>query len=142
MSTYIALMEREDLGMLFGRVTRRLMDAERPLLERHGLSMWGYVALSQLARGAADTQLSLAHAMGYDKTRLIGVLDDLEAEGLVTRQPDAEDRRRRIVALTEAGTRRWALAHEDIRAMEKELLGDLGPAEVGTLLTALERLAL
>jgi hypothetical protein len=40
--------------------------------------MWGYIALSRLARGPAETQLALATAIGHDKTRLIGVLGGLE----------------------------------------------------------------
>lgn len=42
-------MARDDLAARFARVTRRLTDAERPVLDRHGLSMWQYIVLSQLA---------------------------------------------------------------------------------------------
>jgi DNA-binding MarR family transcriptional regulator len=122
-------MEQEDLGALFARITRRLIDAEQPLLEAHGLSMWAYVALSHLARQPAGTQLALAQAIRYDKTRLIGLLDELEHDSLITRTPDPTDRRARIVTLTEAGEGRHAAARADIRAMEDELLEDLGPAE-------------
>jgi DNA-binding MarR family transcriptional regulator len=123
------VVRNEDLGALFARITRRLIDAERPLLEAHGLSMWAYVALSHLARRPAGTQLALAQAMPYDKTRLIGLLDELEGDGLITRAVDPRDRRARIVTLTEAGEARHAAARADIRAMEDELLEDLDPAE-------------
>ena len=123
------VVEDEDLGALFAHITRRLIDAERPLLEAHGLSMWAYVALSHLARRPAGTQLALAQAMRYDKTRLIGLLDELEGDGLITRAVDPTDRRARIVTLTEAGEARRAAARADIRAMEDELLEDLDPAE-------------
>jgi DNA-binding MarR family transcriptional regulator len=122
-------MEQEDLGSLFARITRRLIDAERPLLEAHGLSMWAYIALSHLARQPAGTQLALAQAIRYDKTRLIGLLDELEHDGLITRTADPTDRRARIVTLTDAGEARHAAARADIRAMEDELLEDLNPAE-------------
>ena len=122
-------MEQEDLGSLFARVTRRLIEAERPLLAAHGLSMWGYIALSHLARAPAETQLALANAIRYDKTRLIGLLDELEQDGLITRTADPTDRRARIVTLTKAGEARHAAARADIRAMEDELLEDLSPAE-------------
>ena len=45
-----SLRVREDLGALFARITRRLIELERPILDAHGLSMWGYVALNRLAR--------------------------------------------------------------------------------------------
>lgn len=128
-STVANAMEHEDLGALFTRITRRLIDAERPLLQAHGLSMWDYIALSQLARQPAGTQLALARAIRYDKTRLIGLLDELEHNGLITRTADPTDRRARIVTLTDAGEARLAAARADVRAMEDELLEDLGAAE-------------
>jgi DNA-binding MarR family transcriptional regulator len=132
---------REDLGAMFARITRRLIDAERPLLDAHGLTMWGYVALNHLARGPAETQLALAAAIGHDKTRLITVLDALEAAGLITREPDPNDRRARLVRITAAGAERHAAAVADIRAMEDEVLADLSPSDRQTLLASLARLA-
>jgi DNA-binding MarR family transcriptional regulator len=134
-------VEREDLGALFARVTRRLIAAERPLLDEHGLTMWEYVALSQLGSGPAESQLSLATAMGYDKTRLIRLLDGLVEAGLVERVPDPADRRARIVRLTPAGETRLRAVRADVRAMEEDLLAELPAAECRALLSALPRLA-
>ncbi|ADB31035.1 transcriptional regulator, MarR family [Kribbella flavida DSM 17836] len=134
-------MEREDLGALFARITRRLAEAERPLLERHGLSMWGYSVLVCLSDQPPATQQALAQAIGYDKSRLIALLDDLEADGLVARQPDPSDRRVRIVRLTDAGTTRLTAARADVRAMEEELLSPLTAADRRSLLKALPQLA-
>ncbi len=134
-------MERDDLGALFSRITNRLIAAERPLLQAHGLSMWAYVVLSRLARGPADTQLALAQSIGHDKTRIIVLLDDLEAEGLITRVPDPTDRRARVVQLTSAGAARHAAAQADVRGMEDAMLGALSAAEQRTLLAVLPRLA-
>lgn len=134
-------MEREDLGALFARITRRLIEAERPLLDAHGLSMWAYIVLSHLARRPAGTQLALAEAIGYDKTRLIGLLDELESDGLIARKPDPADRRARTVTLTPAGKARHAAAQADVRAMEDGFLGDLSPTERDKLHRMLARLA-
>jgi DNA-binding MarR family transcriptional regulator len=76
----------------------------------------------------------------YDKTRLIGLLDELGADGLIRRTLDPADRRARIVTLTEAGEARYAAARADIRAMEDELLEDLNPAEQTRLRDTLARL--
>ena len=134
-------MEREDLGALLARAMRRIMEAERPLLEAHGVSMWAYVALTLLARGPAPTQLALAEAMGYDKTRLIRILDGLEGDGLISRAPDPSDRRAKVIELTPAGRAKFAAIQEDVHAMEDELLGALSAAERKALRTALPRLA-
>jgi DNA-binding MarR family transcriptional regulator len=134
-------VEGEDLGAVFSRITRRLLDAERPLLAAHGLSMWGYVVLSRLLLGESNTQLDLADAVGYDKTRLISLLDELEGQGLLTRHRDPSDRRARIVRLTAAGRARHAAARADIRSMEDSLLAPLPAAERRSLRAALDRLA-
>ncbi len=126
-------MSEEDLGALLARATRRLIDEERPLLAEHELSMWDYVVLSRLAAAPAETQLSLARAIGYDKSRLIGLLDGLEAEGLLTREPDPGDRRAKIIALTDAGRKRHEAARRDIRRMERRLLAEVEAADAARL---------
>ena len=68
----------EDLGALLARLLRRVIDAERPLLEAEQLSMWQYIVLAELGRAPASSQLDLARRIGYDKTRLIALLDTLE----------------------------------------------------------------
>jgi DNA-binding MarR family transcriptional regulator len=134
-------MEREDLGALFGRIVRRLMAAEGPLLADQGLSMWGYSVLSHLAQQPAANQVSLATAIGYDKSRLIPLLDELERQGLVVREPDPADRRHRRVRLTPAGEDKHAAARAAIRAMEDELLSELSTTEQRALIRMLSRLA-
>jgi DNA-binding MarR family transcriptional regulator len=134
-------VDREDLGALSARITRRLVEAERPLLAAHGLSMWAYIVLSHLAREPAGTQLALAEAIRYDKTRLIGLLDELERDGLITRKPDPTDRRARTVKLTRAGRARHAAAQADVRTMEDEFLGDLSATDRDALHRLLTRLA-
>jgi DNA-binding MarR family transcriptional regulator len=133
--------DRPDLGELFSTVTRRLIAAERPLLDARGLTMWQYVVLTCLARSPAPTQLQLATAIGYDKTRLIALLDDLERQGLVRREPDPSDRRARIVRITPKGRRRHGAAAADIRRMEEELLASLTATQRAALVPALRKLA-
>jgi DNA-binding MarR family transcriptional regulator len=134
-------VDREDLGAVFARITRRLIAAERPLLAAHGLSMWAYIVLSHLAHQPAGTQLALAEAIHYDKTRLIGLLDELERDGLIARKPDPSDRRARTVDLTPAGRARHTAAQADVRAMEDEFLGDLSATDRDRLRRVLSRLA-
>jgi DNA-binding MarR family transcriptional regulator len=133
-------MTREDLGAQFARITGRLIDAERPLLAAHDLSMWDYIVLSHLAREPVGSQLALARAIGYDKTRLIGRLDALERAGLITRAPDPADRRARIVELTAEGHRRHAAAQADIQAMEDDLLAALSAGDRQALRRVLRQL--
>jgi DNA-binding MarR family transcriptional regulator len=134
-------MSQEDLGALLSRATRRLIEEEQPVLAAHDLTMWGYIVLSRLAAAPAETQLSLATEIGYDKSRLIGLLDELEREGLLTRGPDPQDRRAKIVDLTAAGRSRQSAAQRDIRRMERRLLRGLDPADVARLRESLSLLS-
>ncbi len=93
-------------------------------------------------REAIDgTQAQLAAAVGRDKTRLIAILDRLEDRGLLHRTPDLDDRRNRIVALTDAGRILLADCRRDIRAMEADLLSTLSAADRTAFVHALSTLA-
>ena len=72
-----------ELAAAFDRLTRRAVALELPVLAAHDLTMWEYVVLSGLVDGPAQTQARLADAVGRDKTRLIPILDALEARGLL-----------------------------------------------------------
>lgn len=133
--------QRHDLGAAFAWLARAMIKAEEPVLRAHDVEMWDYAVLATLERGPAPTQSELAAASGRDKTRLIPILDRLEARGLLRRTPDPADRRNRIVALTPAGRELVASCREEIRAMEAEFLADLDPRERATFLGVLDRLA-
>lgn len=133
--------QRHDLGAAFAWLARAMIKAEEPILRAHDVEMWDYAVLATLEGGPAPTQSELAAATGRDKTRLIPILDRLEARGLLRRTPDPADRRNRIVALTAAGRDLVASCRAGIRAMEAELLADLEPDERATFVAVLDRLA-
>lgn len=126
---------------MFAWITRRLIDAEQPLLAARGLTMWEYTVLSHLIRRPAPSQLTLARDIRYDKTRLITLLDGLEDRGLVSRDADPDDRRLHLVSITAAGRKLHAAARRQIRDMESEFLDVLDARQRATLLAILPRLA-
>jgi DNA-binding MarR family transcriptional regulator len=132
--------DERELGELFSRLTRRVAEAERPLLDRHGLTMWEYTILARLAAGAAPSQLALAQRIGYDKTRLIALLDGLAERGLLERRSDPADRRARLVALTPDGEALRAEVRAGIREAEDDLLRGLAAADRGRLRALLVQL--
>jgi DNA-binding MarR family transcriptional regulator len=133
--------DRPDLGAMVMRLGRALIAAERPVLAAHDVSMWGYVVLSALADEPMRTQAALARAIGADKTRIIGTLDELQERALIEREPDPEDRRVRLLRLTPAGRRLHASVRAAIRVAEEELLGQLTPADRRAFLRVLQRLS-
>jgi DNA-binding MarR family transcriptional regulator len=94
---------RPDLAAMLAPLLRDLVAAEQPVLDAHDLSMWGYVVLLALDRSPVRTQAALAEAIGADKTRIIPVLDELQAQGHIERHPDPDDRRVRLLAVTKSG---------------------------------------
>jgi DNA-binding MarR family transcriptional regulator len=131
----------QDLGALFGQITRQLIEAERPLLQAEGLSMWEYIVVSELAREPAPSQLVLARRIRYDKTRLIGLIDGLSERDLVRRTADPVDRRAHTIALTDHGATVHARARQRVRAMEADLLMSFSDQERTLLRSMLTRLA-
>ncbi|MGW0250341.1 MarR family winged helix-turn-helix transcriptional regulator [Nocardia goodfellowii] len=134
-------IRRPDLAAMIGPLGRALMAAEMPILERHGLSMWGYAVLLGLDAEPVYTQAALAKAIGADKTRIIGVLDELQHRGLIERRPDPADRRVNLVALTPAGRTVRDRAQREIQQGEETLLAQLTPADRKAFLRALRTLA-
>ncbi|WP_219413584.1 MarR family winged helix-turn-helix transcriptional regulator [Pseudonocardia nigra] len=132
--------QQYDLGASFARLGRAMIEAETPVLRAHGLEMWDYAVLGALEHGPAPTQSELAATVGRDKTRLIPILDRLEARALLARTPDPADRRNRVVALTAAGRAAVASCRTGIRAVEADLLAGFTPAERRTFVAVLERL--
>jgi DNA-binding MarR family transcriptional regulator len=133
--------QRQDLGAAFARLTRAMIEAETPVLRAHEVEMWDYVVLSALEDGPAPTQSELAAVVGRDKTRLIPILDRLEARGLLGRTPDPADRRNRVVALTAEGRAVVRSCRRGIRRVEADLLAELDPGERSVFVSVLDRLA-
>jgi len=101
----------------------------------------GLRVLGGLEHDCTPTQAQLATRVRRDKTRLIAILDRLEARGLLHRTPNPDDRRNRIVTLTDAGRSPLANCRRDIRAMEADLLSTLSAQDRTAFVRALSRLA-
>jgi DNA-binding MarR family transcriptional regulator len=131
---------RPDLAALLAPLLRELMAAEAPVLAAHGLTMWGYVVLLALDGSSMRTQAALAEAIGADKTRIIRTLDELQERGHIERQPDPDDRRVRLLEITDSGRAVKNSAQADIQRGEEHWLGELSADERRAFLTALRRL--
>jgi DNA-binding MarR family transcriptional regulator len=135
------MTDRPDLAAMISPLSRALIDAELPVLREHGLSMWAYSVLLALDERPLRTQAALAESIGADKTRIIGVLDDLQRRGLIERTPDPADRRARVLSLTAEGRRVRDSAQAGIRRGEERLLARLSAEDRRGFLRALQALA-
>jgi len=132
---------RPDLAAMMGPLVREMIAAEIPVLEAHGLSMWGYIVLSALDRSHVRSQAALADAIGADKTRIIATLDDLQNRGYIERRPDPDDRRVRLLTLTKPGRAAKDAAQEDIQLGEERWLGQLSADDRRLFLRVLRQLS-
>src|ERR1700751_3175259 len=110
---------RPDLAAMLVQLSRQTVAAEQPVLAAHGLSMWGYIVLSALDQSSIRTQAALAELIGADKTRIIPTLDELQEHGYIERIPDPEDRRARLLAITESGRSVKNAAQVDIQRSDE-----------------------
>ena len=131
---------RDDLAAMLHPLLRDLVAAELPILAAHDLSMWGYAVLNALDRSPVRTQTALAEAIGADKTRIIGTLDELQQRGYIERRPDPDDRRVRLLEITQAGRAVKNAVQSDIQRGEERWLAELTAEERKVFLRVLERL--
>ena len=95
--------------------------------------------LTSLAKaGEALTPSQLADLTNVAPSSMTHRLDKLAQRGLVERTPDAVNRTRIFVSLTDAGWELFSLAIRDSEVVESDVLKDLGDAERGELARLLE----
>jgi MarR family transcriptional regulator, lower aerobic nicotinate degradation pathway regulator len=118
-------------------VKERMMDA----LEETGLSSYHHAILALLDEEPRETQAMIADALGFDRSHLVGVLDELEERGLIERRRDPDDRRRHLVSLTPVGKEALTQLRAVAKRVDDEFFEPLGAAERKTLTGLLARLA-
>ncbi|XVS64061.1 MarR family winged helix-turn-helix transcriptional regulator [Actinosynnema sp. CA-299493] len=106
---------RGNLVYLLKHAQLRMAELLADALEPHGVEGRELGVMLTLAGHEPLSQQQAAHRLGIDRTTMVALLDALEGKGLVSRHPDADDRRRNVVELTVAGreTLRLATAASD-----------------------------
>jgi DNA-binding MarR family transcriptional regulator len=143
-------VRREDeLGPQLGQrltylLKRALLDLEelhREELGPIGINGRELAVLLLLQAREPESQQQAAARLRVDRTTMVGMLDGLEAKGLVARQAASEDRRRNVVALTEAGHQTLGTALRASDEAEGRLLDGLEDVEQSQLRALLTRVA-
>jgi DNA-binding MarR family transcriptional regulator len=109
------------LALLGQEAMRRLRDAHTA----HNLKPRQFQILGLLHDHDGLAQRDLIATTGVDPSILVGLLNPLEADGLVARERDPADRRRHLVTLTAAGERQLASAARAQQETENALFASL-----------------
>jgi MarR family transcriptional regulator, lower aerobic nicotinate degradation pathway regulator len=127
-------------GLLILRLARASAWRLGRSLGDSGLRWAEFAVLHHLAAQGPVAQRELALALRIQPSNIVGLLDAMQARGLLTRAPDPADRRRHRVELTPRGGATLKRATKAARAAEADLLAPLTPAERRELHAMLVRL--
>ena len=97
--------------------------------QAQGLTPIQFAALQNVSRGPGLDQRTLAARIGLDTSTVAGVIDRLEARGLLQRSASAEDRRVRLLGITAAGTALLAAVLPGMLRTQARILAPLPKAE-------------
>lgn len=110
-------------------------------LDATGLSMAKFGVLKELGEAKEPLPLGqIAERLACVKSNITQLVDRLEADGLVRRVPDLEDRRSTRAVITEKGQRRYEIGLKVQMELEEELLRSFSRDEQEQLTRALEKL--
>ena len=98
-----------------------------------------YAALAAVAALPGIDQATLAGEIAFDRTTITGVIDRLEAKGLVSRQVNAKDRRARVLAITPEGLAMLERIRPRVEAAQGQLTRGLSAQETETLMHLLRK---
>src|ERR1700716_1633184 len=138
MATPNAAVDNRLLPLLehLARVGRRAAESS---MAPGGLRPRHLIALKLLSEQGPANQQGLADALSLDPSNVVGLLNELEERGLITRRRERADRRRHIVELSPLGEDELGVAYARLSDVEDELLSALNTQERATLYDLLVR---
>jgi DNA-binding MarR family transcriptional regulator len=125
------------LAQLGLAVTRRYRCALSPI----GLKPRETQALLRLRDNGSMSQQALGTALDVDASNLVALLNDLEAESLISRRRDPEDRRRHVVEVSTRGIRLLDEVERAAAGVEDQFFASLDEDERVALQGLLARVA-
>ena len=107
--------------------------------EPFGLPTGSLTVMALIAANPGCAQVDLAARAGITGPTLVGIIAHLEGAGLLSRQRDAEDRRRNMLVLTEEGQAMVERLFATVTEIEAPIRAALGPRGVAQLAALLDK---
>ncbi|WP_030807170.1 MarR family winged helix-turn-helix transcriptional regulator [Streptomyces sp. NRRL S-337] len=124
------------LGRAAARGHRLVADA----LATEGMRMMHHAVLSAVDELGPVSQAELGRTVGIDPKDMVALVNDLQKDGLVTRTPDPNDRRKNAVEISPAGKQRLRRTQQLGDQANAELTAALTPDERAQLITLLGKI--
>lgn len=109
------------------------MTAFRDALAPYDVHPRQFAVLRALSESDGASQRTIADALHMPPSRLVALVDDLEARGLAERHPDPSDRRAHCLYLTESGRELLGQLFVAVGEYEKRLFAGLSKKDRATL---------
>jgi MarR family transcriptional regulator, lower aerobic nicotinate degradation pathway regulator len=136
----LALYQAPTAGMLLVKLGRAAERWFAEALKPSGLTPRHFGVLFEV-QARPTSQQALIDSIGVDPSKLVGLLNDLEAEGLIVRRRDPDDRRRHIVEVSKLGRTRLQAAEKAAAAVEDRLFAGIDAEQRAELLNVLAQVA-
>ncbi|MGC8464462.1 MAG: MarR family winged helix-turn-helix transcriptional regulator [Acidimicrobiales bacterium] len=131
----------ESLGYLLSKVGKAVETGFATRLSHLGLDPRQHGLLQMLCHYEGPSQQTIVSMLSIPPSTTVGLIDELEARGLVDRRLNPKDRRVRSLFVTEAGRELARQAYLVRQDWEEEFCSGLTTAERSNLRNALELLA-
>ena len=99
-----------------------------------------FAILNALIDDPGEDQVTLAGKVAFDAATFGSVIGRMEAKGWVRREPDAHDRRRKLLWVTPDGERAARQMKRAVGKAQDRIVGPLAPAEQAQLVALLGKL--
>ncbi|MDQ1642317.1 MAG: hypothetical protein QOJ90_1668 [Actinomycetota bacterium] len=134
-------MKPSGVAFLLSQVGARTSTRFAERLAELGLSPAHAQVLRIVGQSPGLSQRALSERLGSVPSRVVRLVDELEAKGLVQRRPDSTDRRNHELHLNEGAMEQLAAVRQVVTNHDAAVVAALEPAEVQTLIGLLGRIA-
>jgi MarR family transcriptional regulator for hemolysin len=133
--------DQESFGRLLFLTSKAAKEVLEARLQAKGASHAAWLVLHSLIDHGLEgsQQRALAEHLRIEGPTMTRHLDRLEAEGLIERRPDPEDRRSTLIVSTAAGKRISGGLMAVMREAQADLLAGLSRSEIETLTRLMQR---
>jgi MarR family transcriptional regulator for hemolysin len=126
-------------GHYLSRISRGLTRIGDSRLRPLGLATAQLPVLSMLRNGERLSQAELAKMAKVEQPTMAQLLQRMERDGLICREPDPRDRRSSLVMLTDAAREKLPAGRQVLREGNTEMTRGLSADEVATFVGLLRR---